>query len=511
MKRTLTFCLIALLCAMNGMAKQEPMSDYLNVKGTLKEAYQQMPQGAPVIIRMVMRVSETDQYETGIYYQIESNGQNFLLPQSWLNIVAMDKPETVSDFWQQTYLKHHIYEQRKEQEKNQDFRREVEEECQDYLAHLNDIVYEDAYMTSYVQGLVATLCADQVLTGRNGNLNVCVIQSLEPTVFVLPSGTLIVSTGLLSSLDSEAELVALLATEIGHHLFDHLMDNIHKAERRAKRATFWANVFNELSYSFEGEYYFRGNHDALNASLAADIGEIISLLCLPAFDRLGMNYSDKQEKEADQLAGEILAFHGYPTDALSSGLKKIRDYYLRNRQTEDILRYHSVDDLQKRIEALPASEGSTSADNANRPYLKNTYDAVNFNAALNYAGGLFKESIMLAEKNIKNRLADAQTYVLLVQSKMALYNTPEANEECLALLEEADKLTPNAPNLDVCKQRILLLMRMKKQSDALHSLQDYVDVLHAYQEQRPADREERIWIDKEMNWALMLMEKINKV
>ena len=511
MKRILTLCLLLLLCVTYSMAKQEPYSDVLNIKGTLKSPYQQIPAGSPVTIRMVMKISGTTQYEAGIYYMTEANGETFMLPQGGLSQIELASPQNTTEFWQQIYLTHHFYEQKIKTSELEEFRREVEEESREYLEHLNDILYEDAYITSYVQGIVARMCGDNITTYRNGNLNVYVIQSPEPSSFMLPSGSLIVSTGLLCALDSEEELTAVLADEISHYLFDHQLNNIRKAERRAQRALFWADVFSATSYALEDAYYYGGNERTLGASALADVGTIISLLCLPVIDRLGMNYSDKQEKEADQLAGEILAFHGYPTDALSSGLKKIRDYYLRNRQTEDILRYHSVDDLQKRIEALPASEGSTSADNANRPYLKNTYDAVNFNAALNYAGGLFKESIMLAEKNIKNRLADAQTYVLLVQSKMALYNTPEANEECLALLEEADKLAPNAPNLDVCKQRILLLMRMKKQSDALHSLQDYVDVLHAYQEQRPADREERIWIDKEMNWALMLMEKINKV
>lgn len=118
---------------------------------------------------------------------------------------------------------------------------------------------------------------------------------------------------------------------------------------------------------------------------------------------------------------------------------------------------------------------------------------------------------MLTEKNIANRLADCQTYIILVRAKMALDNTETVNNECLSLLEKAKEISQGFPNSDVCKQRILLLMRMQKQSKALTELHDYIDILTTYKKQRPADKEERIWIDKEMNWAQLMIERINKI
>lgn len=510
MKRILFLGLIVLLCTMNGLAKQEPYSNHLNIKGTLKDAYQSFPAGTSCTIRMVIKVKDNQRIENGIYYLTEMGDSTLLLPQSQLSNLQLAQPETQDEFWQQIYLTHHFYEQRHQNSLSDDFLREVEEESLEYLEHLNDILYEDAYITSYVQGIIAHMCGDNITTSRNGNLNLYVIQAHEPVSFTLPSGNLIVSTGLLCTLDSEEELAALLAVEISHYLFDHQLNNIRKAERRAQRALFWANVFNELSYSFGTEYFYRGDERDWYATSLADMGRIISLLCLPVIDRLGMNYSDKQEQEADQLAQQILIFNQYRTEALSSALRKIRDYYIRNRETENILRYNDIDQLQERIEQLPTTSQGTELP-TDRPYLRATYDAVNFNAALNYHGGLFKEAIMLTQKNIRNRLADSQTYLLLVQSKMALYNTDEVNTECLSLLDEAEALPHASSNPEVCKQRILLLMRMKKQTEALHTLQDYMNLLNAYRKQRPADHQEQIWIDKEMNWAQLLMEKINRV
>ncbi len=511
MKRILILGLLVLFHALDGLAKQEPYSDHLNVKGTLKSAYQEFPAGTPVTIRMVMRVSDNQQLETGVYYLTDIGDGNLLLPQSQLSNVKLTLPETTDEFWQQIYLAYHFYEQRHKANQRDDLRREVEEESQEYLEHLDDILYEDSYITSYVQGVLAGMCGDNITTTRNGNLNVRVVQAPDPLSFVLPSGNLIVSTGLLCTLDSEDELAAVLAGEISHYLFDHQMSNVRKAERRAQRAMFWANVFDVVAYELEEAYFYRGNERVLYASSLANVGSIISLLCFPAIDRLGMNYSNNQEQEADKLALRILEFNGYRAEALASALRKIRDYYTRNRETEDLMRYNDIDQLQERIGKLPETPQEAGSAPTDRPYLRTTYDAVNFNAALNYSGGLFKEAIMLARKNIANRLADSQTYLLLVQSQMALYNTDEVNAECLALLDEAEALPHSARNPEVCKQRILLLMRMKKQTDALHSLHDYMGLLIDYQKQQPADRQEQIWIDKEMNWTQQMMEKINKV
>ena len=220
-----------------------------------------------------------------------------------------------------------------------------------------------------------------------------------------------------------------------------------------------------------------------------------------------MNYSNSQEQEADKLACRILSFTGYSEDALTSALRKIRDYYLRNRRQENILRYNSIEDLQKRIEGKPDPVPAPT----DRPYLKNTYDLINFNADLNYRAALYQEAIMLTEKNVANRLADCQTYIILVRAKMALDNTETVNNECLSLLDKAKEISQGFPNPDVCKQRILLLMRMQKHSKALTELHDYMDILTTYKKQRPADKEERIWIDKEMNWAQLMIERINKI
>ncbi len=57
----------------------------------------------------------------------------------------------------------------------------------------------------------------------------------------MPNGTIMLSIGLLSIIDSEEELVSILAHEVAHFV-DHYVMNIIKQQEREKRAAFWAVV-----------------------------------------------------------------------------------------------------------------------------------------------------------------------------------------------------------------------------------------------------------------------------
>ena len=92
-----------------------------------------------------------------------------------------------------------------------------------------------------------------------------------------------------------------------------------------------------------------------------------------------------------------------------------------------------------------------------RPYLRTTSDVVSFNASMNYANKRYKETARLIRKNIDNRLATDNDYIILVKAEMALSNTEEVNNRCLAMLDKAQEMAGTSPNLDIYKQKILLL------------------------------------------------------
>ena len=95
------------------------------------------------------------------------NGIQFAVPASALKTIKLSPPETNQEFWQQTYLKQHLYEYFGERGYKSKLRKEVDEECRDYLYKLEEIGYEDDFITSYVQNIFAKLTATGIDPNRS--------------------------------------------------------------------------------------------------------------------------------------------------------------------------------------------------------------------------------------------------------------------------------------------------------------------------------------------------------
>lgn len=240
MKRLATLFILTILVTTAGFAKpkHKDLSGNIAIKGELTKEYQQSPAGTPVIIRRVVKMNNPGENSDNIYYAVEVNGIQETIPSDEMGIIAISAPETDREFWQQIYLKNHLYEYFNDRGYKHKLRQEIDEECLDYLDKLNEIAYQDDYITSYVQGIFSKLNATTIDSNRGESLNIRIIQSPEPDAFMLPNGSMVISTGLLCTLDSEDELAAVIACELGHFVLDHQVNNIYRAERRAKRAAF---------------------------------------------------------------------------------------------------------------------------------------------------------------------------------------------------------------------------------------------------------------------------------
>ena len=506
MKRLITFVILAVALSTVGFAaKQMDLSGPIAIKGELKQTYESYPAGTPVVIRRVVKMKTTDKVGSDIFYAAEINGIQIAIPAESMKAVTFLPPETNQEFWQQTYLKQHLYEYFHQHGYHTKLRREVDEECRNYLYKLEEIGYDDDFTTSYVQNIFAKLTATGIDPNRNERLNVRVIQSPEPDAYMLPNGTMLISTGLLCTLDSEDELAAVIATEMAHFVLDHQINNIYRAERRAKRAAFWGTVLAVTAEVALDVAYWDDDDTALGVSAVASIGSIAALLNVNVINRLGMKYKNNQEYAADRVARELLAFKGMNPDGLSSALAKIIGFYNIQNRGDNLLRYGSIDNLRKRIDKSGEAESQSS-----RSYLRTMSDVVTFNAAMNMADQRYDDAIRLVQKNINNNLVSDHDYIILVKSQMALYNTEEVNEECATLLWKARELAGDNPNLDIYKQEILLLMRMNKQAKAASTLKEYLGLLSRYQKQG-AQAEDEEWANKEINWANQLLNKISRL
>ena len=144
------------------------------------------------------------------------NGIQETIPLNEMGHIAISAPQTDREFWQQIYLKNHLYEYFSDRGYKHKLRQEIDEECLEYLDKLNEIAYQEDYIVSYVQGVFSKLNATTIDSNRGESLNIRIIQSPEPDAFMLPNGSMVISTGLLCTLDSEDELAAVIACELGH-------------------------------------------------------------------------------------------------------------------------------------------------------------------------------------------------------------------------------------------------------------------------------------------------------
>ena len=426
MKRlTILFMLFLTSCILYAKdRKGNDLSGPIALKGELTEKYQNYTKGTPIVIRGVRKMRISPDETAGITYAVEIDGLQYPVGAEEAGKIIRLKPATVLEYWQGVYLSQGMYDYYNRKGYRYKMRQELDEECLDYLDKLNEIAYKDAYIQDYVQAIFAKVNPGEIDTNRPERLNVRIIQSPEPDAYMLPNGAMLVSTGLLCTIDSEEELEAIIANEMVHFILDHQVDNVSRAETRAKRAAFWADVLGTVAMAADDTNWMYGYDERVGAiELAASIGTIAALINVRTVNRLGMDYSSKQELQADRIARDYLAFKGMNPNALSSAINKIKEFYGSVHRYDNLTRYGSYGLLKERLAKLGETESIHS-----HMFEKMTSDIVTFNAAMYQGDKRYKMAEQLAQKNIDNRVASDHDYVILVKARMAQENTPESNE-----------------------------------------------------------------------------------
>lgn len=201
--------------------------------------------------------------------------------------------------------------------------------------------YEDPEAHRYVNlvGRSLTLASDrpEVYDGYR----FAILDSEEINAFACPGAIVFVTRGMLRLTDSEDELAAVLAHEIGHIQSQHGREVIE--EKRWKK--FWAVA---------GTGAVAGLGSKVARQLAVSLGFLAENLFVAIHTK---GYGKKLEREADPQAVEILERTGYDPHALVRVLEKLAE-----RRDEDgkkgILRSHPkpkgrLDDLGKLRKAAP--------------------------------------------------------------------------------------------------------------------------------------------------------------
>ena len=353
-----------------------------------------------------------------------------------------------------------------------DLRREVNDESDKVLSDIKyyGLEFQDPYLLTYLYSLVYKIAPKMFIDGvRRKDINIVLSKDCLLDVRTFPNGTIVMSTGLLSALHTEDELVAVLAREIAHIVMDHTIINISKEETRQKRAEFWSAFATGVTAIAEGvaavknDYYMPGLATLGMAALSSDISSRV-------IDRMGMNFSQEQELISDQAALYILEILGYDKNALASALTRIANHYVKYNEEWNYLKLFTPSMLQDRIANVGIAQNGQ-----NKFYEQLVSFAVTNVAAMNFYKGKFACCLELVRQNIRNHVATSDDYLLAANCLLSLLDNDDSNREVFEMIESAKAIDPG--NINSYKVEILLMLRLKKYEKAIGLLENYYGVL----------------------------------
>ena len=495
MKR-LSIIIFSFCLCLSVLGKSNSVAELLNVPGVMKKDYESVKKGTPVtFIRIYEGKGDYAQTE---YLQAVMNVDNMQMsiPLSELFSYVELKPQSKDSYWQLAQLKANLLKYRMKKGTQLELRKEMVEDANDYVHDLeqSNLIYDDVVLEDYIHCLLLDILPNEMLVNTGNPLQVKIYKSPSPDIILLSNGCLLLSTGMISALDNEDELVAILSREVSHYVLDHSVINYNKNIARMNRAQFWGGVLNAAMGAVDDaltekyEYYPTG---ALY--IASDV--VNALICDDVEKRMGLDYSEKQEKESDKMALGFLEFSGKDKNALPSALERIGNYYVQENDMLPLKRWNSLGTLMTRLTNMKPY----NIMEQNPVYTKKTFSVVNFNAQTQIYNKKYESALRLIQKNERNGFAGVDDYILKANALMKLSNTEQTNDECLSYLDKAENMAGGA-DVDAQKMRILLFLREKKRYAAIDALNNYKKVLDDICKKDHTQQEDS-WLLNEQNWV----------
>lgn len=293
------------------------------------------------------------------------------------------------------------------------------------LLESSGVIYRDQALEDYLHQIANNL---QPLEVREKyNFRIRLIKDPFLNAFAFPNGVIYLHTGILSRLDNEAQLAALLAHEM-----------THCTHRHALRA-------------------FRGlkNQNSLILSLKqtvariASTGDLLDLFGTTASMAAINGYAQHFETEADMVGLQLMAKAGYePSEAL-----RLFEHLKQELETENFKEpffFATHPQLQERIENCKGF-----LDKLNQPeapgiknkevFLDRIQQVILYNASLDLKAGRFRAAHRGAEKYLTIRKDDPRAYFLVGE---ILRQQGEAEDDMRAkgFYEKAIALDPSYPD-----------------------------------------------------------------
>ncbi len=504
MKRLLLIITLVGLGISSIYSQSKPITPVINASGKFKKAYEDIPEGTQCTFRNVVRLKRIpkDSYMEPVQAVVIINNMQKAIPLNSLGVIEFDYDK--NSFWYVAQIQSGLLKYYENKGIKASLRSDQEKEGMEYIKQLRNsrMIYEDDALQDYLQCMLLSIYPSESLLPINVNPEVYVISGTDPDMFMLGNGALFVTTGMLSILDNEDELYGMMARTVAHYMFDDALITIQKNISRAKRAAFWGAVADGVTAATEAYLYEK--NDYYEPGIVFATNDLVQTLINDNINRrMGIDFSEAQEIQADYYASLFLNKVNRDVNALPSALNKVYAYYNAQIDKSVIQKYGSYGYLTKQIEKLGEFKPTTT----DRVYCKRICGVISYVSGMNYYNKNYSKAKKIALLNIDNQTASPEDYIMAARCTMKISNTPESINECRAYLDKADEISP-VINLNICKMKILLLLRENKQIDAVDLLQQYQShLVNMYQQ--PHNKSDDEWIASEQTWVQKQLDRIN--
>lgn len=387
-----------------------------------------------------------------------------------------------------------------------DLRNELNNESIEYINQINysERFFEDEYLLDYLYTLTNRIHTGILKDNRPGNIIIKIVKDIEPNAFALPNGCLIISTGLLSTIQSEDELMGILSHEVAHFVLDHHVLNYNREIDRKKRAEFWASFATIIAAGADSYFTVKNNYH-IPGLLTESTATLTTIFSEEVLSRLGLKYSREQEIEADKVAKEILKVLGYNDLGLSAALKRIQSYCILTGNQIALSGGGTHPSLSSRMELLGEVSDLEKFTQSN--YLKKVSLVNSYNAWLElWYYSHYYSANLLVNNNIENNVATETDYIVKAIIKRRLSNTEESNIEVLNYLNKAKSLNV-VPNIIITKEEGITYLRLNRKADAKKSFQSYLASLNELLLENKSNDFVNNEIKQEIMWAKKMIFK----
>ena len=419
-----------------------------------------------------------------------------------LNLFAFKDIDNINKAWDKHLLTNGTYANILTKGFQYEMRNSLNNDAMEYINTLINYnrFFDDEYFEDYLYTLINKIHSGILRDKRPGNIFIKIIKDPEPNAFALPNGCIVISTGLLSTIQSEDELVGVLAHEVAHFALDHHVLNYNKEIDRKQRAEFWATFATVLAAGTDA-YLTVNNKNHIPGILTASTAIVASTFSNEVIERLSIKYSQAQETEADVASQEILEILKYDKLGLAAALQRIKNYCIVTGNYLALSGSGTHPNIDSRISLLgevDSFEKFVQPTFLKKVSLINSYNA--WTELWLYAHHVAANN--LATRNITNGVATESDYIVKAVILRRHSNSKESNEEVISLLGKA-KLLNVTPYIIISKEEGITFLRLDKKAEAKKSFQNYLALLYELNDKKA--------LEEEITWTKKMIFKVDNL